>query len=83
MTTLLSAVVFILAGILMSRHDLSIRRRGIVALTGAPIERCPGCGRHGLSQAGALHSDKCPPAAYPERLAHLRRGWHGLHPRHH
>jgi hypothetical protein len=84
MTTLLWAVVLILGGTLMAVTTWAAVVGGIGALSGARFERCPRCGRHGLSQRGVLHPDRCPPQRYSERLAHRWHGWpHGLHPRHH
>jgi hypothetical protein len=84
MTALLWAVLIILGGALMAFTAYAAIVGGIGALGGGRFERCPRCGRHGLSVRGPLHPDGCPPQRHADRLAHLWHGWpHGVHLGHH
>jgi hypothetical protein len=83
MTAFLWAVVLIVGGVLMAFTTYAAVVGGIGALSGGRFERCPRCGRHGLSVRAPLHPDGCPPHRYLDPLAHLWHGWrHGVHVRH-
>jgi hypothetical protein len=84
MTVMLWTVVFILGGTLMAVTTWAAMVGGIGALSGGRFERCPRCGRHGLSTIGPLHPDGCPPPRFSNQLAHQWHHWpHGAHLRHH
>ena len=84
MTTILWVIVFVLGGMLMAFTAYAAIVGGIGALTGGRFERCPDCGRHGLSTTGQVHPHGCPPRHYSEPLAHLWHRWpHDAHLRHH
>jgi hypothetical protein len=60
LNTAMWTIAFILAGLLLAVTTYCLAIGLLAAVSGSRFERCPTCGRHGLTDGAGPHPDGCP-----------------------
>lgn len=61
MAVMLEVIIAVLICVLLAITTVALMVGILGSLAGELFERCPQCGRYGLTEGGRRHADECPP----------------------